>query len=521
VYEAERYHERTKHSWDSVHRGGRLLSWSDKPDPFKDYPRAELAALPRELPTTDVPALDSICAAGGEPARPLDLAGLARLLRWGAGVARTRRLAGETYHFRTYPSAGALYPVEVYVACARLDGLAAGLYHFHSGELALRRLRERDVRTHLAAAVAEEELAGAGAVLCLAGIPWRTGWKYGERGYRHLFWDAGTMLANLIALAASAGLAPRLRAGFVDREANAVLDLDGKREAVVALLAVGAAGLPAQVEDGAPARDAGPASGESQDAGLEAIAARARPLSAREESYPEAHAAHAAAVLESGEQARAWRAEAASGTQGEPGASTAAPPPGPLPSDPLEAVIRRRGSARTFVPEPIARVELDAIVGCATAPIPADFAPLCETYLIVHAVEGLEPGVYRVSPQRALERLRAGNFRDTAAYLCLEQEHGGSGATTVFFLCDLPAALTRLGERGYRAAQLEAGVRSGRVCLAAYAFGLGATGLTFYDDEVAEFLTGETRMQPMMCVSLGLDALRPALRRVRERVGIG
>jgi nitroreductase len=159
------------------------------------------------------------------------------------------------------------------------------------------------------------------------------------------------------------------------------------------------------------------------------------------------------------------------------------------------------------------------MLDCAAAPIPADFPPLCETYLIAHAIEGLEPGVYRRLPEGGFERLRAGGFRERAAYLCLEQELGGSGAATVFFLCDLRRTLAGLGERGYRAAQLEAGVRVGRVYLGAYALGLGATGLTFYDDEVAEFLTAETRMQPMMCVSLGVDARRRDLRRVRERLG--
>jgi SagB-type dehydrogenase family enzyme len=511
VYAVERYHEGTKHTWESVRRGARLLSWASKPDPFKDYPGAERVVLPRELQSAETPALDAVCRPGGEPARPLDLAGLARLLRWGAGVSRTRRLGGETYSFRTYPSAGALYPVEVYVACAPLDDLAAGLYHFHPGELALRRLRKGDVRARLAAAAAEEALAGAGAVLCLSGIPWRTGWKYGERGYRHLFWDAGTMLANLIALAASGGLGPLLRIGFVDREANALLGLDGEREVVVELLAVG--------DTDGQAGDVGEASREDQPGEPEPLEVRARPLSRWEEDYPQALDAHRAAELESGEAVGTWRRQAARGAGGEPPeASAEVPPRGGLPSDPLEAVIRRRGSARAFVPEPIRRAELETILGCGASPIPVDFPPLCGTYLIVHAVESLEPGVYRLSPRRGLEPLRAGVFRDTAARLCLEQEHGGSGAATLFFLCDLPAALARLGERGYRAAQLEAGVRAGRVSLAAYALGLGATGLTFYDDEVAEFLTGDTAAQPMMCVSLGLDARRRDLRRVRERL---
>ena len=159
------------------------------------------------------------------------------------------------------------------------------------------------------------------------------------------------------------------------------------------------------------------------------------------------------------------------------------------------------------------------MLDCAAAPIPADLPPLCDTYLIAHAIEGLESGVYRRLPGGALGRLRAGGFRQRAAHLCLEQDLGGSGAATLFFLCDLRRTLAGLGERGYRAAQLEAGVRAGRVYLAAYALGLGATGLTFYDDEVAEFLTAETRMQPMMCVALGVDARRDYLRRVRGRLG--
>ena len=136
------------------------------------------------------------------------------MLRLGAGVVRRR---GD-YEFRTYSSAGALYPIEIYVATAD------GLFHFHPRELGLRRLRDDDVRA---------ALGGGGTVLALTGILARTAWKYDARGYRHLFWDAGTMLANLL------GLAPgeaRVLTGFVDDEVNAVLDVDGEEEAAVALL---------------------------------------------------------------------------------------------------------------------------------------------------------------------------------------------------------------------------------------------------------------------------------------------
>ncbi len=139
---------------------------------------------------------------------------LERLLRLGAGVVRRRR----GYDFRTYSSAGALYPIEVYVATAD------GLFHFHPRDLGLRRLRDEDVRG---------ALGGGEVVLALTGILLRTAWKYGARGYRHLFWDAGTMLANLLELTDREA---QVTTGFVDDVVNDVLGVDGIDETALALL---------------------------------------------------------------------------------------------------------------------------------------------------------------------------------------------------------------------------------------------------------------------------------------------
>jgi SagB-type dehydrogenase family enzyme len=184
---ARRYHEATKHSYESVRRGARALDWANQPSPYKEYPGLRLEPIPPELE---------------------------RLLRLGAGVVRRRR----GYDFRTYSSAGALYPIEVYVATAD------GLFHFHPHELRLRRLRDEDVRG---------ALGGGEVVLALTGILWRTAWKYGARGYRHLFWDAGTMLANLLELADRKA---RVVSGFVDDDVNDVLGVDGIDETALALL---------------------------------------------------------------------------------------------------------------------------------------------------------------------------------------------------------------------------------------------------------------------------------------------
>ncbi|HXF72057.1 MAG TPA: SagB/ThcOx family dehydrogenase, partial [Actinomycetota bacterium] len=241
---ARAYHAATKHSWESVRRRARFLDWENKPDPFKVYE----AELPRvdlpEPPPTGVPAVEAIGAwvgAATEGSRAPELASLARLLRLGAGVHRTVRFpGGDEIHFRTYASAGALYPVEIYVACGDLAGVGAGLYHFDPSGPALVRLREGDPRGHLVrAAAGEDAVARAPAVLALTGIPWRTAWKYGERGYRHLFWDAGTILANVLALATASGLPARVVLGFDDAEVEALLGVDGRREFPLCLVALG------------------------------------------------------------------------------------------------------------------------------------------------------------------------------------------------------------------------------------------------------------------------------------------
>jgi SagB-type dehydrogenase family enzyme len=435
---AHRYHELTKHSYESVRRGARFLDWANRPHPFKEYVDVE----PRPLPTDSE---------------------LGRLLRGGAGVVRTRTHGGvDTYHFRTYSSAGALYPIEVYVADA------GGLWHFHPLEGALRRLREEDVRGRLAAAK---------TVLALTGVLWRSAWKYGARAYRHLFWDAGTMLANLLALAGADEYEARVLTGFVDGEVNTALGVDGEREAALALLALGT-GEPVSTVESLPA--------------LELAVA---PLSAREESHPEAHALHAASGLATVEEVGRFRGGHVP-DEPEPGRSR----------EELEAVLRRRGSAREFALAPVARVDAEAILSAALSPIPADVPPTNEVYLVANALEGLEPGAYRFTRRDGFELLRAGSFRAQAGYLALEQPLGARAAATVFFLADLEQVLAACGNRGYRAVQLEAGIRTGRVYLEAYARGLGATASTFYDDEVTAFFAPGTSLTPLLCVAFGRRA---------------
>jgi nitroreductase len=129
-------------------------------------------------------------------------------------------------------------------------------------------------------------------------------------------------------------------------------------------------------------------------------------------------------------------------------------------------------------------------------------------YLIVHAVDGLDPGAYVFHRNRGmLESLKQGNFRDQAGYLGLEQQLPADAAVDIFFLADLPPIFEGLGNRGYRAVQLEAGILGGKLYLAAYAQRLGATGLTFYDDDVTRFFSPHAeRKSAIFLVAVGNSA---------------
>jgi SagB-type dehydrogenase family enzyme len=184
-----------------------------------------------------------------------------------------------------------------------------------------------------------------------------------------------------------------------------------------------------------------------------------------------------------------------------------------MPRDPIEQVILRRGSARKFAQVSIELRQLSSMLDRATRGIPADFldpqgTPLNEVYLIVNAVEGLDPGAYVYRRDRhVLECLKAGNFRDQAGHLGLDQQLPLEAAADIFFLADLQIILGRFGNRGYRAVQLEAGILSGKLYLAAYAQRLSATGLTFYDDDVIQFFSPHAHGKSVtMLVAVGKNA---------------
>ena len=391
---------------------------------------------------------------------PLETSVGGRVLGDGAAVVRTRTHRGfpgtRTVHFRGYSSAGALYPVEAYLADR------GGLYSFDALSPALVRVGGGEA----VAAVAAAARAEGETFVVLTGIHARTGWKYMERGYRHVWWDAGTMLANLLALAAADGLRPRLYTAFVDRELNAALGLDGVSEYALAVLALGkgtgAGGGPDSASDTVSQAASGP-------------------------RYPLAEAAHAASSLADVAEVREWRSEP---SDEEP----------VLDRDALVHAIRRRGSVRNYAPAPLPRGELAELLAWSEAPIPADAPSVVRQVVTVAAVERLESGIYDADLNLLAARAER-ELREAVGFAAMEQEHPRDGAVNVFQLADLDAVVASLGDRGYRWAQLEAGIRAGRLQIGAFRRGWGAAASTFFDEEVSRLL--DTHESPLLMVAVG------------------
>lgn len=492
--QAREYHERTKHSPASVQADRHFLDWEIQPLPFKIYRALEPIPLPRDLAESPAPALPAIASPGAmRVASVPDLRALARLFHLTAGITRKHVYpGGREFAFRAAACTGALYHIDLYLVCGELPGLAAGVYHFGPHDFALHRLRPGDYRAVVVEATGSEPAAvGASAILICASTFWRNSWKYQARAYRHCFWDTGTMLANLLAVAAADGIPARLILGFVDEMINQLLGLDAEREAAVSLVAIGH-----QPQDRlAPAPS------------LRALSLETVPLSSREVDYPAIRAAHAASSLATAEEVQCWRQSAR--LRELPAPAGPVFPLRPLadpPATTLDRAILSRGSARRFARVALPFEQLSTLLAAAARGVPADFLAgegradgLTDMYVIVNAVDGLPPGAYLYHRSRAvLELLREGEFRREAGFLALWQEQGADASVNCYLLADLDSILQRFGNRGYRAAQLEAAVIGGKLYLAAYALGLGATGLTFFDDEVTRFFSPHAAGQSVM-----------------------
>lgn len=405
---------------------------------------------------------------------------LARLLYLTNGVTRPGRVP-----LRAAPSAGALYAGEVYVVAERVSGLEPGVYAYQVPGHALVRLASGSRLAAVAAALEQpESIADAPVCFVLTNVFDRYTHRYANRGYRYALIDSGHIGENLRLAAASEGLATCSPLRFHDAALNALLEIDGREEAVCALHAVGRAA----------------ASADSAERHSFVEAQRAQGFAAGDDlSEPERY--HAATALAPGGAFTARVMERPRKTLAARG--RALPERDPPVASVAWAIVERR-SAADFEAEPLVLADLAFLLRIARGNPAAVLAPGIEVRVLAHRVDGLEPGVYRYVPEtHRLVPLATGEpIADATRSACGGQERAGTAAVGFAMLADLAAAAAP-GDRGYRDLLVEAGAIGQRVYLAAESIGLAARNLAaFYDDELNALLRADGRRRAVVHLTM-------------------
>lgn len=210
---------------------------------YRLQPRIALPS-PRQLPASDK-TFDEVIAARRSirdfADAELSLEDLSKILHQSYGITtEARRADGSPQYFRGTPSAGALYPLEIYLGIRHVTGIEPGIYHYNVPEHALELLTPGVQDDQLYEACCRQEYSRQAAVVVLiAGLMQRTKSKYGERGYRYVLLDAGHMTQNMYLACTALELAVMTTCGFFDDVANHLLRLDGVDETVLYVALIG------------------------------------------------------------------------------------------------------------------------------------------------------------------------------------------------------------------------------------------------------------------------------------------
>jgi len=505
------YHEATKHSEVSIMASRHYLDYDNRPMPFKTYLEQPRYPLTNNFPSPNLESITSIVdvkqSANSSPTqseKSVSVVDISEILFFAAGITRVLRYSYGTYFMRAASATGALYPIELYVVCGDITpDLKAGVYHFGPADFSLTQLRIGDYRHALAStALAEREydtILTSPLSIIFSSFAWRNAWKYQARSYRHWFWDCGVIVANLLATTASMKLPTKLIMGYVDDIVDRLLCLETLKEASIVIAPIGIGSCPKSDSKG---------NNNIQKEITELPIPKILPLSQRGDiDYPDIWHMNQNSKILDREEVESWisKQQLEQRNQSLDVENIAEPildrkdmssDTGAPTKMTIGEVILRRGSTRRFDNHSsIPLSTLYSILDSSTRGVPMDvftnegvMSSVIDTYFIANNVAGLEPGAYFFNRNlKAFDLLKRNASRQISGYLCLGQSLFSDASAVMFLMADLHKVLDDLGNRGYRVAQLEAGIIAGKIYLSSYAHSIGASGTTFFDDAVTEF----------------------------------
>ena len=479
---AEIYHEQTKYSEEGIQKQQRQLDWSAEPPKFKNYHSEKKIDLIPYLPFQTNPFT-------GEPINPpadegkgypFGLGEISRLLYFTNGVTGILQYpTGESLYLRAAPTAGGLYPTEIYVAVRDLSTLDNGIYNFQVKDHSLVPVWEGNFWDEFEQYTMGHEAVGqANLLVIFTAVYYRSAWRYQDRAYRRILLDTGHILGNLVAYAGEEGFAPYPIGGFYDAALNRLLFLDEEDEGTVMLVALPRLSVLKEDEiRHSSVYPSTPALGEMDRYGKSLLMQ-----------------IHRASFIQKGEALLNANPHPLSELD-DPYQERPCIPLTPTAidwEDGIGQTILIRRSTRAYSGEPFLKEELGSILGFSyqfihEGKLHLHFDPsLLSTYVIVHRALGIEPGVYYFAPlSHELRTIQEGDLRQQTWHFCLGQELGRDAAAVVLHTTHLPRAIERYGDRAYRYLHLDAGQIGQRMNLAAMRLGLGASGIGgFFDDEI-------------------------------------
>ncbi len=484
---AQHYHERTKYDPETISAKSKGLDWAKQPVPFKEYKigsNFDLQAYIKEKPVSFANNSDALWWQR-----------LSRLLFCSYGLTARMPSMGNTVYLRAAPSAGGLYPAEMYLISKGTPLLPPGLYNYQFRTHSLMHYWESDVWQKLqSACLGNPSLEGATLAIVITSVFFRSAWRYEDRAYRRIFLDTGHLIGNIELAAAFTGYRPHLIGGFIDEDVNELLYINSKQEGAIAVLSladlqdieqntpVAPTALPSTTETDYPRIPDGELLNYFH------LATQIQPDTTGKLNLPEVN------VDKSIEDKYNFSFCDKISTVTKPvywGKKL----------ENLEQTILKRRSTRAFSGESLQFHELKAILNFTYQPQNyinqnLDKSPdyfdlnLIETFIAVSGVEGLERGCYYYAPKaQELRQIRFKNFRRELHFLCLGQDLGRDAAAVIFHTADLKTAVAKYGDRVYRYLHMDAGHLGQRLNLGAIHLGLGVSGIGgFFDDKVNEVL---------------------------------
>ena len=486
---AQHYHQRTKYDPETISSKGKGLDWSKQPIPYKEYKIGRVYDLKPYL-SQDISKSEASSdrEMNGESDDTYWLQLSLFLLASYGLTAQFKTVYGDPIYLRAAPSAGGLYPAEIYLVSRGNSWLPGGLYNYQVADHTLVHFWDSQVWSQLQdACFAHPLLSEVDLALITTAVFYRSAWRYEDRAYRRIFLDTGHLLGNIELAANINDYKAYLIGGFNDRALNELLYLDETEGAiaVVPLLNLAQYNLPAKVGETALASETVTEYPKIADGELLAYLHQASSIEVKK----------SADILDTVEDKYNFpfctKVDTRISSEIDWGEQLSE----------LENTILKRRSTRNYNGSDLTLNELKALLNFTYQPQDyldqgLDAHPdyfcleLIETFVAVSGIEGLDRGCYYYAPQaQELRQVRFKNFRRELHYLCLGQNLGRDAAAIVFHTADLTKAITQYGDRAYRYLHMDAGHLGQRLNLAAIRLNLGVSGIAgFFDDQVNDVL---------------------------------